>query len=104
MWHWQPPTHASARWSIACVLGYLLMWVGQVLVVDPWAQTPIDNFSQRLTIMMSYAVVQIAIGVGAGGFAVWAVWRAGERSRWLWVPLMLGGVLVLGVARAFLMP
>lgn len=104
MWQWQRPTHPTAWWSIGCVLGYLLMWVGQVLVIDAWAQTPIDDFSQRLTIMISYAVVQIVIGISAGGLALWAVWRAGERSWWLLPALVLGGVLLLGGVRAFLVP
>ena len=86
------------------MLAYALLWLGQVLIIDVWAQTPIDDFSRRLTIMISYAVVQIGVGVGAGVLALWAVWHDGERSRWLWAPLVLGGVLLVAVVRAMLMP
>jgi hypothetical protein len=104
MWHGRRPTHQVAWWSLACTLGYALLWLGQVLVIDVWAQTPIDDFSRRLTIMISYAVVQIGVGIVAGGLALWSVWRHGERSRWLWAPLVLAGVLLVAVVRAMVMP
>jgi len=86
------------------MLGYALLWLGQVLVVDPWAQTPFDDFSQRLSIMIGYAVVHISVGVLAGVLAAWAYWRAGERSLWLCVPLLLGIILTGGVLRAVFLP
>ena len=104
MWHGRRPTRRVAWWSLLGMLAYALLWLGQVLIIDVWAQTPIDDFARRLTIMIGYAVVQIGVGVGAGVLALWAVWHDGERSRWLWAPLVLGGVLLVAVVRAMLMP
>lgn len=104
MWHWHQPHQRTAWWSLGCTVGYVLLWVGQVFIVDPWAQTPFDDFSQRLSIMIGYAVVHISVGILAGVLAVWACWRDGERSRWMWLPIILGGILTSGVLRALLLP
>lgn len=104
MWHWHQPHQRTAWWSLGCTVGYALLWLGQVFIVDPWAQTPVDDFSQRLSIMIGYAVVHIGVGVLAGVLAGWAYWRDGERSLWLCPPLLLGVVLTVGVLRALLLP
>jgi len=104
MWHWHQPHQRTAWWSLGCTVGYALLWLGQVFIVDPWAQTPFDDFSQRLSIMIGYAVVHISVGVLAGVLAVWACWRDGERSLWLCVPLLLGIILTGGVLRAVFLP
>lgn len=100
MWRWQRPRQRTAWWSMRFTVMYALLWLGQVLIIDPWAQTPFDDFGRRLTIMISYAVVQIGVGVVAGGLAAWAYWHDGERSWWLCFPLMLGSILVVGGIRA----
>lgn len=97
------PTTVWGRWAIRLVVAWGCLGIGY-FALEAWARMPVSTLSTKLTVMIVYAYGTIVVGIFSGIMACIARLRYGDTSNTLWIPLIIGMLLMVAVVRSLLFP